>query len=291
MRVERVYDWESDGGLVERDPQSLDPGVQQGKTVRFGILSDTHLGKGTAVERQRELRRWLETFRGLGVEAIVHGGDLVESPDDEQVVEEGFSLLDNTSVPVLGVPGNHDVKEPGQASAVTRRWGPFPRCEEINGVRVSLVDSMAWPPAQKRSQKERELARSSGFFVRGGLGPEQREELADKLRKPWSGAQMLVVHHHLRQPVPAKPWYEENADLMAPLKDAEEVMSLVRKHEIGVVVHGHRHQYVAPFVPFDDVVVLNADSATRQAWPKRARVIDVVTTGEAVRIWELVRFS
>ena len=158
-------------------------------------------------------------------------------------------------------------------------------------LRLWLVNSMAWPSAEERSQRERELASTSGFFVSGGVGPEQIAELKKGFDERWDGPQALLVHHHLRQPVPAKPWYEENADLMAPLVGADEVLDLVRQAGVGLILHGHRHQYVPPFAPFSDVVILNSGSVTRQGWPKRARIVDMADDGDALRIWELVRYA
>ncbi len=291
MRVERVYDWASGEGFSERDPQNLDPQIREENTTRLGHLSDTHLGKGEPLERRREMRRWLETLVGLGVDAVVHSGDLVESPDDPELVDDAFSLFDKLSVPVYGVPGNHDVHQPGENSAITRRWGPFPRSEVVGEVRLWLVDSMAWPAAEQRSEKERNLAEESGFFTSGGVGPRQLQTLKESLQAPWDGPQVLVVHHHPRQPVPAKPWYEKNADLMAPLADADELLQLAGDADIELILHGHRHQYVAPYAPFANLAIINGGSSTRESWPKRARIVDVANGCRALRIWELLRHS
>lgn len=291
MRVERVYDWKRNEGLTEHDPRRLDPKVKAPATVRLGHLSDTHLGKGESGERQREMRRWLEAFTGLECDAVVHSGDLVEDPRDEEMVDWALSTLDDVSVPVFGVPGNHDVQKPGETNVIVERWGPFPRAEAIGDLRLFLTNSMAWPFAEERNRREQEAADDSGFWSRGGLGPEQRDRLADGLQKPWPGAQVLVVHHHLRQPVPPKPWYEHNADLMEPLADANELIEMARDAGAELVLHGHRHQDVPPFAPFEDMVILNSSSSTRKEWPKRARVIDVAAQGGAARIWELVRWE
>ena len=291
MRVERVYQWTRGQGLTEHDTAVLDPKVRLEGAIRLGHISDTHLGKGKPGLRLGQMSRWLETLEGLKVDAVVHSGDLVEDPGDEEVVRRAFSALDEVSAPVFGVPGNHDVSEPGKEGEITNRWGPFPRSEEVGSLKLLLVDSMAWPPAQQRSRRERNAASESGFWSRGAVGPKQLEALADMLDGDSSGPQVLVIHHHLRQPVPAKPWYEKNADLMAPLADADELLDLVRRAGVELVLHGHRHQYVAPFAPFDDLAIVNAPSSTREAWPKRIRIIDVAREGGAARIWELARFQ
>ena len=292
MRVERVYDWSREEGVKELDPTPLDPKLELRDSLRLGHISDTHLGKKPVGPRERELRRWLETFIGLGVDAIVHTGDLLEIPDDEETIEYAFSLFDDLSVPLYGVPGNHDVQQPATPGEVTRRWGPFPRSVTLRGLRLWLLDSMAWPPTDARSERERQSAQDSGFYSRGALGPSQLDELKQLMEEAGAakGPEIAVVHHHLRQPVPPKPWFEQNSDLMAPLNDGDDLVELLRERGVQLILHGHRHQYVIPYAPFDDLLMINAGSSTPGASPRRARVIDVPLMGDHLRIWELIRF-
>lgn len=293
MRVERIYDWHRGEGITERDPQNFDPTVSTPNSIRIGHVGDTHLGKGTPGKRHGELRRWLETLTGLGVDLIVHSGDLIEDPGDDDAVDRALSLLDDVQVPLYGVPGNHDVSTPGQPSEITRYFGPFPRSVAVDPLRLWLLDSMAAPARDERSQKERDAARQSGFFSRGAIGSEQLDSLRAKMdaAEPVPGPEVAVVHHHLRQPVPAKPWYEENADLMAPLEDADELIEVLRRGGVSVVLHGHRHQYICPYAPFDDLLIVNAGTSTPDRPPRRSRLLDVAAGGDAIRLWELVRFT
>ena len=292
MRVERVYDWSFDDGIEERDPTRLDPNMIPQGATRLGHISDTHLGKGSPGRRQRQLRRWLETLSGLDVDAIIHSGDLVEVADDDDEIDRAFALFDKMTTPVLGVPGNHDVKEPAEAGEVNRRWGPFPRSVAVGALRLWLLDSMAWPPVDQRSPEEHQSAEESGFYSRGALGPSQLKQLAEEFKNAGdpTGPEVAVVHHHLRQPIPPKPFYEENADLMAPLDDADDLIEVLRRRGVQLVLHGHRHQYVTPYAPFEDLVILNAGSSTPGTTPLRARLVDIADSESAIRIWELVRF-
>ena len=291
MRLERVYEWHVGEGLQERDPKKMDPQLRTDDAIRLGHISDTHLGKDQEELRRRQLRCWLDDFVRLGADAVVHSGDLVESSEDEESVRWAFGLFDELPIPLLGVPGNHDVKAPGDQSAVTRRWGPFPRCVAIEDLQIWLFDSMAWPPAEERSQREQDAARQSGFFSRGGIGETQRHAVSQALQNHHDGARLAVVHHHLRQPVPQKPWYEANADLMRPLDDVDPFVEQLRSSDVTLVLHGHRHQYVAPYAPFEDLVILNGGSSTPGRGPGRARVIDITGKGASLRVWEFVRFS
>lgn len=291
MRVERVYEWTVGAEFAERDPAALDPEIQVDDTVRFAHISDTHIGKGEPGDRERETRLWLELFESLGCRAVLHSGDLVEEPGDDEAIDWAFSLMDNLSIPVWGVPGNHDVKTPGESSEVVRRWGPFPRIETVGKLQVVLVDSMAWPAPQDRSDLERAAAKQVGFFTAGGVGPQQREQLTACMDEPWDGARIVVVHHHVRQAVPPKPWYEDHAELMVPLHDADQFLNAIRVRGANLLLHGHRHQYIPPFAPFEDLPILNAGGSTPNDWPKRARIVDIAEDGESMRIWELVRFK
>ncbi len=291
MRVERIYDWKVGQGLSERDARGADPAMQVADTVRIGHISDTHLGKGENPGMRRgQMRRWLEAFDGLDVQVVVHTGDLVEEPGDEASLDWAFETIDELSMPVVGVPGNHDVEEPAVESAVARRWGGFPRVETVGDVQMILADSMAWPTVDERSRRERDAADESGFYSAGGLGKAQRDEIARLTAEPFDGARIFAVHHHPRQPVPPKPWYEQNADLMRPMDDADEVLELARDLGATLMLHGHRHQYTAPYAPFDDLLILNAGSSTPSAPPRRARIVDIAHHGGAMRLWELVRF-
>lgn len=290
MRLERVYDWRRGEGLVERDPQSLDLEMPAPETTRLGLLSDTHLGKGKAGERRRELRRWLDAFDGLGAAGVVHSGDLVEDPGDDQEVRWALETLEETGIPVFAVPGNHDVEIPGEENEIIRRLGPFPRGEKIGQVQLWLLDSMTGFPLQERDQRERESAKKTGFFSKGAVGGEQLKQVEGWMGGV-EGAQVLVVHHHLRQPLPAKPSLEKNAEQMGPLIDADELLALAGRTGVSVILHGHRHQYTTPYMPFEEFVIVNGGSSTPDRPPRRARVLDISHDGEAVRIWELVRFA
>lgn len=291
MRVERVYDWKAGQGFMELDPNRVDLSVVSPKSIRLAHLSDTHLGKEGGAHRRRELRRWLELFDGVEARVVVHSGDLVERADDEEELQAAMALLEKSRSSILGVPGNHDVERPGQASELVRRWGPFPRREEVAGVRFWLLNSMVSPPVGERDEGEVEAARESGFFSRGGLGAEQLDELEQGLGEPWEGPQVVVLHHHLYEMVPAKPWYAENSELMGPLGDRRRLLDVVVSGGVDLVLHGHRHQYTIPYSPMSKMVIVNAGSSTPSSPPFRARVIDMHQGGGAMRIWELVRYG
>lgn len=287
MRVERVFDWRADAGLVELEPGSVRLEQPLPGALRVGHLSDTHLGKGDNARRLAALRRWLALFIELGVDVMVHTGDLVEDPEDLREVERAFALFEEVGIPVLGVPGNHDVKRPGEGGAVSRRWGPFPRKEVVKGVGIWLLDSMAGLPVAERESWEREAAAEAGFYSRGALGERQLREWERLIRADKSGAELVVLHHHLRQPVPQKPWYEEHDALMEPLLERDRVMDLAGQALASLILHGHRHQYIPPYSPREGILVLNGGSSTPEGPPWRARVVDV-GEGGAARIWEVV---
>ncbi len=291
MRIERIYEWKRGQQLVERDPQPYDPSVSLKGWKRLVHISDTHLGKEGDAKRKRDLRQWFQALEHLHVDAVVHSGDVVESPGDEASLAKAKALFEEAPMPVVGVVGNHDVEVPGEASVMGRYFGACPEAREVGGVLYWRIDSMAAPVVEDRSQRECQEAADSGFYSTGAVGEEQLEALDELMDKePRRSVEVAVVHHHLRQPVPVKPWYEANADLMAPLLDAGELVERLRDRGVGLVLHGHRHQYVAPYQPWEDLVVLNGGSSTRRQIPQRIRLIDWSDDGEQMRVWEVARY-
>lgn len=291
MRIERIYEWKPGSEWTERDPQPFDPTVKGRDVKRVAHLSDTHLGKEGEAGRRRDLRQWCESLEHLQVDVVVHTGDVVESPEDDEAVAQGMEILKGLSVPVVGVRGNHDVAVPGEASAVGRYFGACPEAREEGGILFWRLDSMAAPAVEERSKRERQLGAAEGFYSTGALGQEQLGRLDTLLEKePRRPIEIAVVHHHLRQPVPAKPWYEANTDLMAPLLDGSALVERLRARKVELLLHGHRHQYVAPYQPYPDLAVLNGGSSTGPASPQRIRLIDMKESGGLYRVWEVARY-
>jgi hypothetical protein len=67
-----------------------------------------------------------------------------------------------------------------------------------------------------------------------GLGPDQLGRLDEHLSSLEPGPRMVGLHHHLR-----KKGLEPG---MPPLEDAAELLAICRRHDVGWILHGHKHE-------------------------------------------------
>jgi hypothetical protein len=110
--------------------------------VRLGVISDTH-------DHLTNIRKALALFRELGVEAVVHAGDVV-APFAAKALLEFDS-------PLLAVFGNNDGERAGLSRLLDIE--PGPRELSLDGKKVVLAHDAAEVPD--------ELARSSDVVVTG----------------------------------------------------------------------------------------------------------------------------
>lgn len=115
--------------------------------TRLAVVSDPHVAgdvRGTWKVFHRTRDRFRETLadiEALGVDALVLAGDLTKDGEAENLdwVE---AALDDVDVPVLAVPGNHDVKE-FRVSAFEERFTDdgFPVHLRLDGLDVIGLNS------------------------------------------------------------------------------------------------------------------------------------------------------
>lgn len=106
-------------------------------------ISDTHLSpsKTHFNDNWEPVARWIEA---AGAELVVHTGDLtIDGADHEEDIAFAMSLVDKLPVPVLIVPGNHDVGHlPGSEQPVdAERLG---RWRRLVGPDYWLSDHGEW---------------------------------------------------------------------------------------------------------------------------------------------------
>lgn len=83
------------------------PAYAQDTLFRFAMLSDLHIGSGTAKE---DLERTVQDINTLpGIDFVMISGDITEFGSDEEL-KLAKSLLDGLQKPWHIVPGNHDTK-------------------------------------------------------------------------------------------------------------------------------------------------------------------------------------
>jgi len=157
-------------------------------------ISDTHLSpsKRHFAANWEPLARWI---RAQAPDYVIHTGDVtVDGADIDEDLAHCAALFRELDVPVLAVPGNHDVGDPTSAfqpasearvAAWRRHFGPDWWSLDLEGWRVIGLDSMLigsglaleseqgeWLDAQMQSAHERSLA----WFLHRPLFLEVPEE-------------------------------------------------------------------------------------------------------------------
>jgi 3',5'-cyclic AMP phosphodiesterase CpdA len=119
--------------------------------VKIIQITDTHFspGKPHFNGNWEPLARWIEES---GADLVIHTGDLtVDGADRDEDITFSMDLMRQISVPMLLVPGNHDVGDlPGTSQPVNAvrldRWrrlvGPDYWAEDLGGWRLIGIDSL-----------------------------------------------------------------------------------------------------------------------------------------------------
>ena len=189
--------------------------------VRILHLSDLHMGHGEAWEPLPalvELIASLEPALLLATGDLAHRGRLAE-------LEAAAGLLTGLGLPLLAVPGNHDIPYtfPGRFTRTFDAWEQvFGTCEPhyaAEGLTVAgLSSARPW--------------RQQG----GALDGEPLERAMGRLRDAPAGAlRVVALHHHLAAP----PW---RAARKRPLSRREHVLRALLAGGAELVVGGHVHQ-------------------------------------------------
>jgi 3',5'-cyclic AMP phosphodiesterase CpdA len=184
-------------------------------------LSDLHIGRREALEP-------LDALPGLvarvGPELLVATGDMSHRGKPEEL-ERAAELLRGLGLPLLAVPGNHDIPYtfPARFTRTFDEWRRvFGETEPVHSspelVVVGLNSVLAW-----RQQS-------------GGLDDAQLARAVERLRGAPAGAfRMVALHHHLAAP----PW---RAKRKRPLKGRDHVLQALGDAGVDLIVGGHVHQ-------------------------------------------------
>ncbi|HEX7011367.1 MAG TPA: metallophosphoesterase [Steroidobacteraceae bacterium] len=159
--------------------------------------------------------------RSSKIDAVLLTGDLVQ--DDPGGYRWIRSTFGGSTVPVLCLPGNHDLPDHMRA---TLSAPPFVIGGHRRFGRWLLVMLDTW------------VANSAG----GRLGGGQLESLRQLLSAHRNEHVLLCLHHH---PIPmGSDWLDQ-----VGLSDAEEFMAVVRAHpNVRGVLWGHVHQSLDSFI-------------------------------------------
>jgi 3',5'-cyclic AMP phosphodiesterase CpdA len=189
--------------------------------VRVLHLSDLHIGHREALEPLFALP---ELVARVQPELLVATGDLSHRGKREQLTRAA-ELLRGLELPLLAVPGNHDIPYtfPARFSRTFHAWRDvFDETEPVHSspklVVVGLNSVLAW-----RQQS-------------GGLDDDQLARAVERLRgAPAAAFRMVALHHHLA----AAPW---RAKRKRPLKRRDHVLEALANAGAELVVGGHVHQ-------------------------------------------------
>jgi 3',5'-cyclic AMP phosphodiesterase CpdA len=184
-------------------------------------LSDPHLD-GSEEARSR-LRLVTSYVRSSSVDVVLVSGDLADHGLEAEY-DELFGELD-FDVPVLVLPGNHDVSAPLRAglAAFVKSPGsghPVHQVHEVGAARFILVDSTV-PGADH-----------------GLLSAESLAWLDGVLREPFDGPLFVAMHHpplDLHHPV-MDQWKLEDREPLAELLTGKPVTAILTGHVHNAIV-------------------------------------------------------
>jgi 3',5'-cyclic-AMP phosphodiesterase len=184
-------------------------------------LSDPHLD-GSAAARDR-LRRVVDYLRAFSrpVDVVLVTGDLADHGRAAEYDEVAAELA--LDVPVLMLPGNHDVSAPLRAGLRVKSPGeghPVHQVQEVGAARFVLLDTSV--PGEDH----------------GLLSAASLEWLAAVLDEPVDGPLFVAFHHppnKLQHPV-LDQW---------TLQDAEPFAAVLRGKPITAILTGHVHNGVS----------------------------------------------
>jgi 3',5'-cyclic AMP phosphodiesterase CpdA len=160
----------------------------------------------------------------LAPELVIATGDLSHRGTRDQL-EHGAGQLRSFGLPVLAVPGNHDIPYTFPA----RFTQPFAEWERLFESTEPAYTSEHFAVVGLNSIRPR---RQQG----GALVSSQLENLASRLEDVPAGAlRAVALHHHLAAP----PW---RAPRKRPLRNRDSVLQTIAALGVELVLSGHVHQ-------------------------------------------------
>ena len=190
--------------------------------VRILHLSDLHMGRGTRdAETAHDALR--ELVARLRPDLVIASGDLAHRGRRSEH-DAAAALLRSLELPVLAIPGNHDIPFAFPAR-FTRPWAEFERHWETTqplyrGDGVWVVGLNSVRPWRHQS---------------GKVTPEQLARAAAWLREaPEDALRIAVLHHH----VLGAPWRSRKK----PVADRNVVLAKLVESRAQLVLAGHIHQ-------------------------------------------------
>lgn len=229
------------------------------KEIAYRIvqISDTHISRyGQFLENIFD--RAIKRINDLdpAPEIVVHTGDLTDNgvlADYELAIEKMKSIRPK----VIVAPGNHDERNYGQ-SLFRELISPLEYDVDMSRCRIFIMNS----PEPDRDE--------------GRLGRRRQNYLEDKLGALTKDVVKVIVFHHHLVPVPY------SGREMNVLEDAGDILDLVLKHNVNLVLMGHRH--VRRVLQINNTVLVNAGTTssirTRGRFGHSLNIIDIDNEGK-----------
>ncbi|MHA1336467.1 MAG: metallophosphoesterase family protein [Promethearchaeota archaeon] len=179
-------------------------------------ISDLHYGSGSEFKLNL-LEGIIDYINDLNPDAVVCTGDLVHKGRPDQYAEVRAILRTiNKSIPLMIVPGNHDLKNSGIVQ-FERYIGPRRSKLVLEDLDTLIVG----------------LCSAKDDVSEGELGDEQLEWLARQFNENLEN-RIIALHHH----VIAVPY---SGRIHATLLDAGELIEITQLFEVDLVLMGHKH--------------------------------------------------
>ncbi len=229
--------------------------------MRIVQMSDLHVGAG--LFRPDLLEASLEEANALAPDLVVVAGDLtMEGYRGE--FERARGYIDRLACPnVVVAMGNHDARNVG-----------YRHFEDFFGMR-ERADRLQVPEGEAKVVT---LDSTKPDLDEGEIGREHYAWLDSEFREWTAGPRIVVIHHHILA-VPGTGRDVNN------LRDAGDVMAILRELRVDLVLSGHRH---VPYVwSISGVRVVHSGTVSsdrvRGTMPPSYNVIDL--DEESVRIF------
>ncbi|MBA4492248.1 metallophosphoesterase [Paracoccus sp. S1E-3] len=185
--------------------------------MRIALLSDLHIG----MHRTRLVQPMLDAIADAAPEHIVVAGDLVQRARPE-LFAEAAAILDQTGLPWLCVPGNHDIPLMNLPARLLRPFrdyeaavpGPRDPLLELPGLKIVGVNST--------------------FPYRWRNGRLTNRQIARVKHLARTGPVMVVQHH----PISLLPG--ETKELML---NADAALAAYDEAGVDLVLTGHLHHF------------------------------------------------
>ena len=238
---------------------SVENGKSIGEMVTFVHFSDLHIASGGS-EARGLLANAVERARRIAADALVVTGDLTEhgTYDDYSAAIHSMRMIAGEFPESVIVPGNHDSGATAEAFALARGSTPTPErldelldhcCPRGRSVGVSrfptrtdLAGGRCVVYGLDSSVDVHDLPLSA----RGKVGDEQLAELESDLKTlDPEQRRVVVLHHHINRLPIGRKLIEAiiSRDEFMALIDRKALRDLLRRYDVNLVLHGHRHYY------------------------------------------------